>query len=610
MASGRRAALPASVYRSPVGRDERGAAPGRVVVYPEHGRYVLEFDFTVLPVSEVMQRWFIDRFVAATRPGGPYRAEHSVRALMTAIRSFAAYLGSLEHPPASPAELSGAQWDGWILSMRVGARKTQMVTLRNFAKGCTEVPAEFLARTRRTQVHAEPVPLQAYSAEEFNKITAIAKADVRDAVRRIRDGRALLADWKAGRVDHERDPHRWEHGSLLDFLDCNDDVPKYPSGRTNRRILRHGGVYTLFAELYPTIWDMSAAAVLLICLTGHNLSPILELPAAAHRPAAQGDRRQSALVDITKPRRGRTRAHMNVALTDAGADRGAAVDVSSAFGVYEIVRELSEPVRARTGSDLAFGYFTAKSETSFRPRLTGGAVGRWARSKEFETPAAGAHGPAAAVSAIDTRRLRLTWLQIHQQPVAHTEQTLANDYLARDRGNLAQYQQVVAETLAERVEAARQQVRVQTVTVQQVQRARSAPEQVAAELNITPGRLDDLLAGRLDTALAGCTDFFAGPHTEAGQPCTASFLMCLSCPCARATPAHLPVIVAVHDRLQDKAREMTPLRWAQRFAGPVAQLADITGRYPPAMIADAREQLTDQQHELVDRFLAQALDVR
>ncbi|MBF6309293.1 hypothetical protein IU462_31055, partial [Nocardia farcinica] len=48
----------------------------------------------------------------------------------------------------------------------------------------------------------------------------------------------------------------------------------------------------------------------------------------------------------------------------------------------------------------------------------------------------------------------------------------------------------------------------------------------------------------------------------------------------------------MHDRLHDKAREMTPLRWAQRFAGPAAQLADILDRYPPVSVAAARSATT------------------
>jgi hypothetical protein len=45
-------------------------------------------------------------------------------------------------------------------------------------------------------------------------------------------------------------------------------------------------------------------------------------------------------------------------------------------------------------------------------------------------------------------RLRHTHLELHQRPVAHTERTLANDYLLRHRGDIAEYQRLVADVLA------------------------------------------------------------------------------------------------------------------------------------------------------------------
>lgn len=85
-------------------------------------------------------------------------------------------------------------------------------------------------------------------------------------------------------------------------------------------------------------------------------------------------------------------------------------------------------------------------------------------------------------------------------------------------------------------------------------------------------------------------------HSAAG--CSSSVMLppaCSAPSCARATPAHLPVIVAVHDRLHDKANEMTPLRRAQRIAGPVAQLTDIMHRYPTIAVDDARAHSAEQR---------------
>ncbi|MFD8888423.1 hypothetical protein ACFV0H_38955 [Streptomyces erythrochromogenes] len=138
---------------------------------------------------------------------------------------------------------------------------------------------------------------------------------------------------------------------------------------------------------------------------------------------------------------------------------------------------------------------------------------------------------------------------------------------------------------------------------------RISPETVARRHSLDPATLKKLLAGELDTVLGGCTDHLASPHSPAGEPCRASFLLCLSCPCARATPAHLPVLVAVHEGLEARKQEMTPLRWAERFAGPVAQLADLLAAFPTAMIATTRAELTAEQRALAERCLTRGLDL-
>ena len=55
---------------------------------------------------------------------------------------------------------------------------------------------------------------------------------------------------------------------------------------------------------------------------------------------------------------------------------------------------------------------------------------------------------------------------------------------------------------------------------------------------------------------------------------------------------------------------MTPLQWAQRFAGPVAQLTDIMHRYPTIAVDDARAHIGPEQQDLVERFLSRSLDVQ
>ncbi|MFI7298588.1 hypothetical protein [Streptomyces sp. NPDC050121] len=201
-------------------------------------------------------------------------------------------------------------------------------------------------------------------------------------------------------------------------------------------------------------------------------------------------------------------------------------------------------------------------------------------------------------------------VELHQKPVAHTEQTLATDYLARNRGNLAAYRKVVAAALEEEVAKARTRGVMARLTRADLERACTDAAAVADEYGIDATTLKRMIAGGLDTVMNACADHRGGPHAPSGEPCRASFMLCLGCPCARALPRHLPLQVLVHDRLAERRAEMTPLQWTQRFALPHAQLADLISQHDEADLADARANITDADRAVVTRFLNRELDLR
>ncbi|MFG1930845.1 hypothetical protein ACGFK1_09340 [Mycobacterium sp. NPDC048908] len=158
--------------------------------------------------------------------------------------------------------------------------------------------------------------------------------------------------------------------------------------------------------------------------------------------------------------------------------------------------------------------------------------------------------------------IRLTYLELHQKPVAHTETTLVNDYLGRNRGNFAAYREVVAAALGEQVDKARARGVMDVVTKAEVERAGTDAEAIAAEHQVDAATLQRMLDGDLDTVMNACVDNGNSPHAPAGEPCRASFMTCLDCPCARALPRHLPIQALLHDRLADGKAQMSPVTWA------------------------------------------------
>ncbi len=168
----------------------------------------------------------------------------------------------------------------------------------------------------------------------------------------------------------------------------------------------------------------------------------------------------------------------------------------------------------------------------------------------------------------------------------------------------------MADTLTSEAGKARTRGTLTTMAARDVERARSDPEAVAAEYGLDPVILKRMIAGELDTVMASCIDNTGGPHAPPGQPCPASFMLCLGCECARALPQHLPAQVLVHDALSQRREQIDALQWAQRFALPYAQLTDLLSQHDQAALADARRDATDADRAMIDRFLRRELDLR
>ncbi|MFI5540643.1 hypothetical protein ACIA5H_30040 [Nocardia sp. NPDC051900] len=615
---------PAAGYRPPerlfLGPDEC-----RVLFFPELGGDPVELDFMDLPLSKELRDWFATAAAGATGPSGPRRTATSASDIVSTFLRFARYLAGLDNPPQSPHRLRAVHLNGYILTGGVGTTlHRDLPTLRSVFRFAPDVPAEFAARLATARVAKAEERETSYTEKEFNRILGNARTQLRASATRIRAANSLLDQWRAGQIDQATDARRWELGWLLDYVDREGDVPRAGAVAPNAKkphqadvVNRHGGAAAVPAHLYPTYMEIGAAVALMIGLTGHNLGTIRAATVHHHRTDAEAGGAPTILVDWLKPRRGPRRAAMTVPLQDVtpdGARPTGRDDLTTPFGLYTLLLELGARARARAGSDSLFVAFTPKGNgkgrdvAGFRVQVPKSILLHWGDALELPADTPDPSTGVPGTLRVRSRRLRLTFLELYQRPVAHTETTLVNEYLARNRGNLAEYQQVVADVLTEQVSKARAAT-IPVLSADDVALARIDPASVAARFGISTQTVTELVDGRLDTVLAGCTNNLNSPYSHAGKPCQASFLMCLSCPCARATPAHLPVQVLVHDALLARRPEMTPLKWAQRFAEPVTQLVDLLDQHSTAAVADARANATRFHRLLVDRFLARGLDM-
>jgi hypothetical protein len=625
--TGRRAALPAEGYQPPARLLLDG---GRCVARftTEDGRRSKDYDFGRLPVPRPLQIAFAEAFCQRTGPAGTCKSLGAVGGCYDQLRTFAVHLSEQAEVPASPAEVTAGHLEGYAgrhrqlrgLAQRLGMLKR---TLRSVTGWNDEFAAALrgpggLCRDRSPKVHS-------YSEQEFRRIVDAARADARRIATRVRTHRQLLERSRASQLGNDTDPLLEELLGILDHIERSGDVPRRDYGDSGRffakqSLARHGRVPELIGKVYLTWADAAPFVVLLVALTGQNGGTIAEAPAAHHRPDALAGGTRTAIVELVKPRRGR-RSHMPVALAELPdwltADEDSSQQVSARdelhtpLGVYLLLRELTEPARQLVGTDRLLvgwhrqGWHIGRGNG---PNTLGNAVNSWGRRAAIMTDSVSEDAPAPLTVAL--ARLRLTAAEHRQQAVAHTDQVLANEYLGRNRGNITAYQQLVGRVLDEQVTRAKASALMPMLNEADLAEAREHPEAVADRLGLNPTTLKRVLTGELDTVMAACVDHHGGPHAPPGQPCRASFMRCLDCPCARAAPQHLPVQVLVLDALTARRGDLPPLEWAHRFALPHAQLTDLLDRHPLAAVQAARAAATDADRRLVERFLNRELDHR
>lgn len=628
---GRRAALPGDGPRTERGLLE--SREGQVVVrcFSQDGEEFQDYHFSQLGMAEGLRDALVGAFVRRTAPGGRRTSLESMDKVHRSVVLFDRYLATLDWPPTKAVHLAPEHFDGYLDSRRhIKTVATELCELKNTllkAEGITDAFAGRLAAglPKRHQ----KTDKTSYSRTEFQRIAAAARADLRAAATRIRDNRELLRRLREGELTPGGDRLLEQRLRLLDSVDLVADVPRKTRtyGKTAGMveklpwIKKFGTVQEVVSWLHLTVQEMAAGAVLLAVMTGENPDVIIKAPAAHHRPDGYSGNDGTAIVDLRKLRRGR-RAYMNLALTDvpdwisvpeSPEEITARDELHTPFGLYLLLHELTARSRAMAGGNrLLVGYSAAGGQGTgrgIRPLSGNGLpVSRLGQAHGLMTDEPDEEGmPVPLQLRLDV--LRLTFIELHQKPVAHTEKTAAT-YMLRNRGNVAEYQKVVADALTAEAAKARARGVVAVMTAQDVERARTDPEAVAAEHGLDPATLKRMIDGELDTVLASCTDNTGGPHAPPGEPCRASFMQCLDCECARALPRHLPVQVLVHDRLLQRREQMDPLQWATRFAGPHGQLEDLLGEHDETAVEDARRDATDTDRKLVDRFLNRELDLR
>ncbi|MEA5456525.1 hypothetical protein SPF06_17500 [Sinomonas sp. JGH33] len=595
-----RASLPERPYARPDAVIDTGE---RLLVrfVPEAGGPGKDFEFRRLGLAPEIESAIVHGFARACGPAGSRRTLESVKTLYAGARVFARTLNELPSPPGSLNALAPSH----IAPFRLRHTRYTNSLLQVFR--VLFRPVEGLPTAFREALYAPHGPaaqsgtVSAYTDSEVRRIQRAARTEVRSALARIRKAEAELTEWET--AGQGADPEAGRRGALLAQVARTGDVPRCRDGRINES-KAHRGALDLLRSIFPSSSEVTALAVLLVCVSGHNLSTVCNMTASHLRVDDQLEEEPLVLTRASKPRRGRYGAEMDLALTQDGFPAGGPDDYASAAGVYRLAVELCARARAVAGTDALLVFHG----TGPADRTPGGARIRPLPTHALEwwhgkTPDGG------LLPRVDSRRLRLAFVQRHQRPVAHTAATLATEYLAKDAAALPEYQAIVGNVLDNEVERIRLGHRILTLTDTEVREAAIDPEPLAQRLGTTVERLKLLLEGRLDTVATACIDHTNSPHSPAGTACTASFLLCLGCPNARSEPRHIPIQTAMLESITRRRAEIPAVEWEERFSVAHEQLTDLLDRQH-AGPRSADEGASDEDRALVELVLDRGLDLR
>lgn len=575
------------------------------------------YDLARLPLSRELQDAFAEGFRELTGPSGSRRTASSADSALRLMRKFAVFLSELDYPPTAIEDLAGHHADA--ARLRFGSQWMDMrSTLRAAFLGRGGVSPTFQQKLLEPFVAPRVSdPVHSYSFEEHRLVMRAARQAVQAAYERVVAAHARVEAFRNGRV-----PDGPTEYATLSFQRrvLDHGYPKKDSvSRTERDAFTKLGIHRepLARELFLTVAEMGALVTLMVGITGENLSQVLTLPARHHRADRQdGIETPVTLSRASKPRRGAAESEMTIALTgsptwedeDIGAEErpvdgsSRMVDLRSAFGVHSAAEIMCRDARRLAASDrLIVGFGRTNREDSFRP-VTEGHVFAWYKTLNIVDSSGQPVRP-------DSRRLRRTFVEAKQKPVAHSIATFVNTYLLRDRGNIGEYQRIVSRVLSKEVARAKTAV-TRIITASTVELASSDPEAAAVLVGTDPGTLGKALSGDLDTVMTSCLDNTHSPFSPAGSPCGASFMLCLGCPNARAEPRHLPVQLLVFHELEARRREIEPIEWATKFAIHHARLQNLFNQFPDAIVNAARGTETEDDTALVRRFLGRELDVK
>ena len=573
------------------------------------------FDFSSVDAPPELMKPLVAAFAKASGPTGTWRQLATVHDGWKALRRFLVFVGE-EHPNVTTiTDVTADVWKSWREKTdSASGRNGSSMRLRTLLRDVKGLPAGTrMALNGLIEVNVER-QVVAYTRDEMARIVMAARRVFRAAETRISANREALGRFRAGMEPEDcvrvRFTDRvWSHGEVLDHLSLTGRMPDpfYGVQRERSGALREalgigeeGRWYRV--SLFPAVHEVYAAMILLVHAKGLNLSVMARLKVSdIERLPGLKPGRWIYPVDVDKPRR--------------GSDRYSPITFSGpAARLLQRTLAMGEPARD-TLAELGFAedpLFVACQMNSHSKHESDLFITDWmdasaaARAWRERVRVCGADGEPIRVGL---KRMRLSVQVIRGEAMGNSVDVSVRVYRGPDPQTHEQARPVVVQGLNDAVADAKRRVAAR-VSESEAEAARTDPATLAARFGVTEEDVNALLGGRLDTATAACLDIMHSPHEidEAG-PCTASFLACVECPNAVATPDHIPRIVATRDALVVAARSSPSAVQERHYARHVAAFDDLLRQVPEPEVRRARAAVTPADIEAVIQLLNRRLDI-
>ena len=573
------------------------------------------FDFSSVDAPPGLSGPLVAAFARVSGPTGTWRQMATVQNGWKALRRFLVFAGE-EHPDVTTITgLTVDVWKNWRESTAsASGRNGSSRVLRTLLREAEGLPARTrMALNGRIEENVER-QTDAYKRDEMARIVIAARRVFRAAEARIGANREALERYRAEMEPADcvrvrfRD-REWSHGEVLDHLSRTGRMPDsfkgVPRKRTGalREALGIGEEGTWYrVSLFPAVHEVYAAMILLVHAKGLNRSVMARLKVSdIERLPGFKPGRWIYQVDADKPRR--------------GSDRYSPITFSGpAARLLQRTLAMGEPARD-TLAGLGFAgdpLLVACQKSSYSRHESDLFITDWMSADGAATAwhervqVCGADGEPIRVSL---RRMRLSVQVLRGEASENSVDVSVRVYRGPDPQTHEQARPVVVQGLNDAVTDAKRRVAAR-VSESDAEAARADPAPLAARLGVGEEDVKALLEGRLDTATAACLDIMHSPHEvdEAG-PCTASFLACVECSNAVATPDHIPRIVATREALVVAARSSPAAVRERHYTRHVAAFDDLLRQVPEPEVRRARAAVTPADIEAVAQLLNRSLDI-